>query len=234
MAGLSELDSFVRKFVLLWKSGCDAKLSVETEAGNAFVNLSVGLGKAALPGHVDVGHRGGSPARQRRSERRAAERKAKEAEKATEDIKDEQMAEESIVNVTGIVTQNELERKVTTSLIPQVDGTAEQAAQFLVMVEASEECCNDDVLEAFEENFYGHCKDKNVVKTDSLAYFSINEANKGLIKVQESYRIDVKDHEIPTDIIENWKVPYEFDDLAFKNAVYGVIKVKIKDVQRVR
>ena len=77
MAGLSELDSFVRKFVLLWKSGCDAKLSVETEAGNAFVNLSVGLGKAALPGHVDVGHRGGSPARQRRSEKEQQKGKQK-------------------------------------------------------------------------------------------------------------------------------------------------------------
>ena len=41
------LDKFVRKFVILWQSGCDAKLSVEAEAGNAFVNLRAGLGQAS-------------------------------------------------------------------------------------------------------------------------------------------------------------------------------------------
>ena len=39
MAGHEELDKFVRKFVSLWESGSNARLLVETEAGNAFVSL---------------------------------------------------------------------------------------------------------------------------------------------------------------------------------------------------
>ena len=46
MAGPRELDQFVRKFVTLWQSGHHAKLFVETEAGDAFVQLQVGLGMA--------------------------------------------------------------------------------------------------------------------------------------------------------------------------------------------
>ena len=45
MAGQEELDKFVRKFVSLWQSGCEARVHVETKAGNAFVNLKVGLGQ---------------------------------------------------------------------------------------------------------------------------------------------------------------------------------------------
>ena len=54
MAGVNELDSFVRKFKILWKSGCDAKLHVHSEAGHAFVTLSVGLGQVppGRPHHV--------------------------------------------------------------------------------------------------------------------------------------------------------------------------------------
>ena len=57
MAGTQELDSFLRKFVILWQSGCDAKLDIESKAGNAYVTLRVGLGKV-LPGqhHGHVGH----------------------------------------------------------------------------------------------------------------------------------------------------------------------------------
>ena len=78
MARMDELDSFVRKFVNLWKSGCEASLNVESKAGNAYVNLRVGLGHAHP--HIqkdqqeDGGCRGGSPAKQRRKERREAER----------------------------------------------------------------------------------------------------------------------------------------------------------------
>ena len=70
MAVSDELDSFVRKFKSLWQSGCKAKLYVETEAGNAFVNLQVGLGQAP-PGqhHPVVDGQGGSPSKQRRKER---------------------------------------------------------------------------------------------------------------------------------------------------------------------
>jgi hypothetical protein len=77
MAGASESDSFVRKFMILWKSGCDAKLHLHSEAEHAFVTLSAGLGEVppGQPHHVGH-HRGGGPARQRRIERREAERQA--------------------------------------------------------------------------------------------------------------------------------------------------------------
>ena len=45
MAGQGKLNNFVRKFVCFWQSGCEASLHVETKAGNAFVNLKVGLGQ---------------------------------------------------------------------------------------------------------------------------------------------------------------------------------------------
>jgi hypothetical protein len=92
MAGPDELDKFVRKFMTLWQSGCDANLYVETMAGNAFVNLGVGLGQThPYRGQHTGGHRGGGPAKQQRLERRAAARKATAAvEKAALDANGEQ------------------------------------------------------------------------------------------------------------------------------------------------
>ena len=72
---------------LLWKSSNKARLCVETEAGNAFVSLHVGLGQACPPqAHPGAGnHRGGGPARQRRREKRAnARQEAAMAEQATQ------------------------------------------------------------------------------------------------------------------------------------------------------
>ena len=43
MAGVDELDKFVRKFVCLWQSGWEANLQVQAKAGNAFVSLHLGL-----------------------------------------------------------------------------------------------------------------------------------------------------------------------------------------------
>ena len=77
MASPFELQSFVGKFLNLWKNGCDASLFVESRAGKAFVNLRVGLGEA--PPHPTFNHHGhggnphrdgGGPSRRRRRERR--------------------------------------------------------------------------------------------------------------------------------------------------------------------
>ena len=46
--------------------------------------------------------------------------------------------------------------------------------------------------------------------------------------------VPVSENKHATEIIGLWMKPYEFDDLAFKNAVYGDIKVNIKEVKRVR
>ena len=48
------------------------------------------------------------------------------------------------------------------------------------------------------------------------------------------YRIKVRNEEVIKDTVERWKKPYEFDDLAFMNAVHGEVAMNIKDVKRVR
>ena len=78
----NELDSFFFKFKNLWQAGWDAKLSLKSTGGKTEVHLSVELGHA----HVLRKSRS-SPSRQRRRERRAA---AREAEKAAEQVNDEQ------------------------------------------------------------------------------------------------------------------------------------------------
>ena len=77
--GFRELDSFVKKFVSLWRSGCEANLQVQSRAGNASVNPQLDLGKADVHPLAagDGGRRGGGPARQRRRARREAERQTK-------------------------------------------------------------------------------------------------------------------------------------------------------------
>ena len=72
MAGPSELASFVKKFENLWQSGRNATLHMETRAGNAFVNLYLDLGHA----QDHHGHRNGDTSRERRRQKRAAERQA--------------------------------------------------------------------------------------------------------------------------------------------------------------
>ena len=106
MAGESELDSFVRKFKSLWKSGRDAKLHVQTEAGN--VTLSVGLGQVPPGHHLHAVHpRGGGPARQRRRERREAERHAsEESVDVAENVKTSHAEEKEDVTENGIDTPN--------------------------------------------------------------------------------------------------------------------------------
>ena len=101
-------------------------------------------------------------------------------------------------------------------------------------MEAHAKCTNGDVIEALQENFYGALDNKKVDKIDPVRYLIIREENEKLSKVQDKYRIAVKENKLATEIIGLWNEPYEFDDLAFKNAVYGEIKIKIKEVKRVR
>ena len=46
MAGLKEYNSFVGKFFHLWQSGIEANLNIRSKAGEAFITLEAGLGKA--------------------------------------------------------------------------------------------------------------------------------------------------------------------------------------------
>ena len=121
---LHELDSFVRKFVSLWQSGCDASLQVRSEAGNAFINLQLGLGQAKVhPYAAGGGRRGGGPSRQRRRERREAERQEKSnieaAEEAVKDVEAEQavitIAEQAVGTEAKKATEVECEQEKSIS-----------------------------------------------------------------------------------------------------------------------
>ena len=67
MADLREFQSFVSKFVNLWKEGKDAKFQVCSNAGKATIKLELELGDVLLP---PVAHRLPSPARLRRRDRK--------------------------------------------------------------------------------------------------------------------------------------------------------------------
>ena len=83
MAGLTQFNSFIGKFVSLWQQGLDARLSVNSSAGQAWIQLHVGLGDAHRPqqqepqGHVRVP----GPARLRRQQRRAEDKRLKKPRK---------------------------------------------------------------------------------------------------------------------------------------------------------
>ena len=81
MAQLFELNSFVGKFVNLWQTGKNATLKLESQAGQASVNLLLDLGHQ-LP-HQHHPHVQGT-ARDRRRQKRAEERRSA-AEKADDD-----------------------------------------------------------------------------------------------------------------------------------------------------
>lgn len=83
MADLMEFNSFVSKFVNLWQNGLEANLHVNSEAGEAFINLQVGLGQV-LP----FQHRQPGPSRLRCRQRRAESRSraAEEAAVANNDV----------------------------------------------------------------------------------------------------------------------------------------------------
>ena len=47
-----EIDTFIRKFKYLWSAGLDARLNIETTAGQAWVSLHLRLGHPPAPHHV--------------------------------------------------------------------------------------------------------------------------------------------------------------------------------------
>ena len=81
MAGICELNSFVHKFRNLWKAGHTASLKIEARAGEAWVELHVGLG-VPHPVQGEQQHHGNS--RQRRREKRAAARAEESESKAAD------------------------------------------------------------------------------------------------------------------------------------------------------
>ena len=110
MVHVSELDSFIRKFKELWKSGVGAHLDIDTHAGEAWVGLRVRLGHVpGPPHHVKLPRKTrDSPSRQRRRARRAAARQ-RDAEEAIDDVGDSPEAEEATTDeeVVNGATEND-------------------------------------------------------------------------------------------------------------------------------
>ena len=80
MAGHNEVLNFVNKFVNLWKTGHEAKLHVDAQAGQAWVSLQVVLGVPYQPRH---GRKPG-PSQLRRRARRAEARASQAAAQAAD------------------------------------------------------------------------------------------------------------------------------------------------------
>ena len=250
MAGQSELDQFIRKFVSLWKSGWEASLHMESRAGKAFVNLQLGLGQAqqhsGKSDHVGV-HRGGSPSKQRRRDRREADREAKavaEQAAAAQNVgshKNNAAVEQADLERPSLVTE---EVTIDGNEIPQVDGVnddgevvASEDIEYELKVDAHTKCKNYDVIEAIEVNFDGTLDELKVEKNDSCRNILVQKLEKKLENNDEErqslmYRVVVKNCKVAEDILESWKERHKFDDLGFRNYVYGVVNVRIKEVQK--
>ena len=94
MADLKEFQSFVSKFVNLWKEGKDAKFQVCSYAGKATIKFELELGDVLLP---PVNRRVPGPARLRRRERRQEARRKHSAEEAVgRTEKDEEVEKETL------------------------------------------------------------------------------------------------------------------------------------------
>ena len=121
-----------------------------------------------------------------------------------------------------------------TGKVTDIDTVDDGKAHFELKVLAHEKCTNKDVVEAITENFFGTLDQKKVGKIYTVRHLIIKEANMETEKVQEKYTIIVRDAKTAVETVGIWNEPYEFDDLAFKNAVYDELKVQIKEVKRIR
>ena len=258
MAGPQEFDSFLRKFVNLWQSDFHAKLYVETEAGNAFVNLQLALGQAQ-PAHGG-GHQAVGGSRQRRRERRAEERQAnavaeeaaaeKDAEdasvakaaeeaanaRAAEEADDARAAEEAAATAKDAGDVKAIEETsdeaVEVSPIPQLDGAARSdSAVFEFTFEAHETCTDDDIIENLKTNFHCPLDDRGIEKDDPIRHFKIKKTS-DIFDERKVFEVSTKEDKTATDLVESWKIFGNFDDRAFMNSVHWDITIKIKELQR--
>ena len=130
----TELDTFIYKFKHLWKVGLDAHLDIECCAGQAWVGLRVRLGQE--PGHLHHHHfispqpkrtRDG-PARQRRREKRAAERNvtADKASATADKANDEDVVFEATGKVDKITTSSNNNESAEKALVDTKEVTEEE------------------------------------------------------------------------------------------------------------
>ena len=150
-------------------------------------------------------------------------------------------AEQADLERTSLVTK---EVTIDGNEIPQVDGVnddgevvASEDIEYELRVDAHTKCKNYDVIEAIEVNFDGTLDELKVDKTDSCRTILVQKLERKLENNDEErqsliYRVVVKNCKVAGDILESWKERHKFDDLGFRNYVYGVVNVKIQEVQK--
>ena len=189
----------------MWSAGRDACLTVETNDGQAWVQLRVGMGSPALGefgSQPKGGQRaGGGPAQNRRRERRAVARQedaAAEEAAATEKVKgaEEAAASEKVKEAeeaiaAGEAAENKRETQKATekedngakmSTIPQVDGIfdVKAEAEYEVIIDAHETCTSEDINEAIHTNFIGALDEIKDLDNDYLRNIVIEQQFKPL------------------------------------------------------
>ena len=255
MAGAEEFQSFVRKFVNLWKSGRHARLFVESEAGNAFANLQVSLGQAVpAGGGQGHGHLASGPSRQRRRVRRAEERKATLAaeEAAATAAAEEAAAATAAAEEAAVITTAEeaVDAKAAEeaamngfpSPIPQIDGEIGETddIEYELVINAHQVVTDEDIVEVIETNFHCTLDDKKIEKSDPLRHLIIQKMEKKVAKKIENqnkdlkvFKITIRNNEIAQNVIEDWKIPFHmFDDRAFMNSINSEITIRLQEVLR--
>ena len=78
-----------------------------------------------------------------------------------------------------------------------------------------------------------------VKKNDTTARYILVQKVEREVKIDDReaehddilmYRVVIRNCEVSQNILESWKNRYKFDDLAFGNAVYGKVNVRILEV----
>ena len=183
------------------------------------------------------GHRGGSPAKQRCRERRESESKAKAT--AEQALVGEQVGlgqkkatAEQVVLGKDIFVAEEVNKL-------EVAESEKSVIDYELRIEAHEKCKNFYVLEAIEVNFDGIMDDLKIDKHDPSRQIHVQKVKEEPIDddnnrvVHLIYRVQVKNTEVARSLIESWKDAHKFDDLAFGNAVYDEVQVKIREVKKI-
>ena len=114
---LSEIDSFILKFKNLLHSGNTSNLTLRSEAGKAFITLTVEVDQHARPSHLHLRSRNG-PTRQRRRQRRAEDREAAAKEAAAKEIDPQR------IKSTPVEESKEPEKE---AIKPNLNKSAEEA-----------------------------------------------------------------------------------------------------------
>ena len=209
MAGncMGELEKFIIKFRSLCESGTDAKLVVDAKDGVAQISLSVTVKMDEVFGKVC---KSSNPHHGRQTGDSPCKKRRRERQDA--DRKAKAAAEQVAIDTN----------------------------KFVLEVETQESVNNVDITEAIEENFFGGLNDRNVAKGDpsrSILVHKIKDQavlDKSNEKIVTSiYHIFVKNEAAVLGVLDDWTEPHKFDDLAFRNAVYGKKQVKIRKITKI-